>query len=254
MRMPFLLCFAIIAVIVSGGWCAEPLNVAVITGGHDFDSRFWTMFDDNKMITYTRFEHPNANQIYTDGTAKKFDVIVLYDMYGVITEEQKEGFKAFVQSGKGLVALHHSLGSYQQWPDYVEMIGGLYVIDDQTMELGGKKQKPSTYQHDVEIDVKVVNDKHPITRGISDFTLMDEIYGGVYVQDGVHVLLETDTPNSTKQLAWTKTYGKGRVATIQLGHDQHAFQDKSYRTLLARAIQWASGKKTPQPKPIQQVK
>ena len=37
-------------------------------------------------------------------------------------------------------------------------------------------------------------------------------------------------------------YGKSRVAFVQLGHDHFAYENPSYRKLVAQAIQWTAGK------------
>ncbi len=56
------------------------------------------------------------------------DVLVLYDMWQPITDEAKSDFVARLKEGKGLVALHHCLASYQQWPEYAKIIGGQYHL------------------------------------------------------------------------------------------------------------------------------
>ena len=86
--------------------------------------------------------------------------------------------------------------------------------------------------------IAIADKNHPITKGVSDFTILDEAYKDVYVNPKAHVLLTTDNPLSTKQVAWTHSYGKSPVFTIMLGHDKHAFANESLRTLIKQGIEW----------------
>ena len=72
------------------------------------------------------------------------------------------------------------------------------------MEEYGAMQKKSGYKHNVDLPIQVVDKNHPVTAGLSDFTLHDETYSNYLVQPDVHVLLKTDHPTSTPALAWTR--------------------------------------------------
>jgi type 1 glutamine amidotransferase len=60
----------------------------------------------------------------------------------------------------------------------------------------------------------------------------------VVVNPDVHVLLSTDELTSTPSLAWTKKYGKSKVVTFLMGHDNHAYSSPNFRKFLSQAIQW----------------
>jgi uncharacterized protein len=232
----------IITLVMMGGvgFAAEKINLAVITGGHDFQPEFWTLFADEQ-FNVTRLEHPNANKIFADGSAQTFDAIVLYDMYQQISEEEKLGFIQYAKSGKGLIVLHHAIASYQDWPEYANIAGGLYILNEKGMEIDGKHYPASKYKHDETIPVTVANPNHPITKGLpAKFDLFDEWYGIVYIHTDVKPLLETTHPDSMPILAWTKKYGDGEVCLIQCGHDKHSFLDKNFRQLISNAIRWAA--------------
>lgn len=221
---------------------AEKTQVLVVTGGHDFEPSFFTLFEGYDDIEITKAEQPKANEMYADGTAKKFDVIVLYDMWAEIAPEQRKGFVDYLNSGKGLVALHHCLGSYQNWEDYAYLIGGAYVMDKNGREIDGQHYKGSDYLHDVDMKVQVVNPNHPITRGVKDFEIHDETYKDLYVHPKANVLLQCDHPTSSPVIGWVMSHEKARVATLQLGHDSKAYANENYRKLVIQAIRWAAGK------------
>jgi type 1 glutamine amidotransferase len=82
--------------------------------------------------------------------------------------------------------------------------------------------------------------EHPITAGIKDFTIHDEIYWGYRVGSKVTPLITTTHPKSGKPLGWCHTYNKSRVVYLQLGHGPEAFNDPNFRKLLANSISWTA--------------
>jgi type 1 glutamine amidotransferase len=216
---------------------AEKIRVLIITGGHGYETnQFFQLFKSIPDITYEAAEHPKAHALLKADAAGKYDVILLYDMWAKITEEAKADFIARLKEGKGLVAMHHCLGSYQDWPEYRKIIGGKYLMKKEVID--GVEKPASTYKHDVDFKVQVAPNNHPIIRGLKDFSIHDETYGGFDVSPGVTPLLTTDDPTSSKTVAWAKTYEGTRVATIQLGHDHLAYENPNFRKLVAQAIAW----------------
>lgn len=149
-------------------------------------------------------------------------------------------FVKLLRQGKGLVALHHSLASYQTWDEYRHIIGGRWHT--QKWMQNGKEQPASTFQHDVQFKVHIVDNKHPVTKGLQDFDIRDETYGNFEVLPKVKPLLTTDEPTSGRVIAWAHTYGKSRVVYIQLGHDHYAYENPHYRRLVLQAIRWVAGR------------
>src|SRR5262249_428039 len=148
-----------------------------------------------------------------------------------ITASQKENFLSLFKKGVGLVVLHHALVSYPDWPDYTRIIGGRY--DEPNPKKPGTLTEQPGYHHDVDIPIVIGANNHPVTAGLKDFTINDEIYWGFRVQSDVTPLLTTTHPKSGKPLAWTRTEGKSRVVYIQLGHGPSAHNDPNYRKLVA---------------------
>ncbi|MBM3471711.1 MAG: ThuA domain-containing protein [Armatimonadetes bacterium] len=216
-----------------------PLALLVITGGHDFERpQFTALFDSFEGMTWREAQHPNANDSYAPEAARSYDVLVLYDLNQQITEEQQAALLAMLRSGKGLVVLHHALADYQAWDDWLQVVGGRFYLAP--TRRGAETVPASTWRHGVDIPVRVVDPKHPVTRGLSDFTIHDEVYGGYEVLPRAHPLLTTDHPESSPTLAWTNWYGNSRVVTIQLGHDHFAYENPNYRRLVSQAIRWVA--------------
>jgi type 1 glutamine amidotransferase len=215
------------------------LRLLIVTGGHGFDrDAFSAIFDSFAGVEWREVTHPDANDSYAPEVAETYDALLLYDMNQEITEEQKAAFVALLNGGKGLVVLHHALANYQEWDEFEKIAGGRYHTQPYTRD--GKQHPASTYRHGVDISVHVADPDHPVTAGLEDFTIHDEVYGGFSVQPTVHALLTTDHPESSETLAWTNEYGKSRIVTIQLGHDAHAYENPNYRKLVQQAIRWVA--------------
>jgi uncharacterized protein len=218
---------------------AEPIRVLLMVGGHDYQTnQFHQLFEENPEVTFRVVEHPEAHLWLRSDRADAYDVIVLYDMWQPITDEAKTDFIARLTQGKGLVGLHHALASYQTWDDYRAILGGRYHLKPRVVD--GLEVPGSTYRHDVQFRVNVLDRTHPVTRGLEDFDIHDETYGGFEVLAGAKPLLGTTEPSSGPVIAWHQEYAGARVVYIQLGHDRIAYENPNYERLIAQAIRWAA--------------
>jgi len=236
MKHFYKLLILIVLIILSMTVSAKKLHVLVVTGGHDFDRKsFFEMFDSFQEISYTELKHPEANSQLGKINSKTFDAVVFYDMPKTISEAEKESYHKLLKLGKGLVFLHHSLASYQNWNEFKPIIGGKYHEE---------KNSPatSTYQHDVTFKIKIADSKHPITKGITDFEILDEVYGNTEVLSDVTPLLTADHPQSSKTIGWTHQKENSRIVYIQPGHDKNGWFNPNYQKLVKQAIAYVAGK------------
>jgi hypothetical protein len=213
---------------------AKKLNILVVTGGHGFDEKsFFEMFDSFQDISYTKLFQPQANAQLGTIDPETFDVVVFYDMPKTIDETEKANYYKLLKLGKGLVFLHHSQCSYQNWEGYKTIVGGKYHEEKNTPQT-------STYQHDVAFTVKISDPKHPVTRGLKDFEILDEVYGNTEVLPSVTPLLTTDHPLSSKIIGWAHQVEKSRIVYIQPGHDKNGYFNPNYQKLVRQAINFVS--------------
>jgi len=211
---------------------ADAVKVLVVTGGHDHDPDFYSVFDDEGIKAVV---DPYPNGLQND-IRKRADTLVLYDMLRETPPEKRKNLRDFVESGKGVVVLHHGICGRVDWPWwYEEVVGGRWLFEP------ANGSPASSYKHDEEISVKPVIE-HPITKGVGAFRIWDETYKGLWISPKVKVLLETDHPLSDKPVAWIGPYEKARVVYIQLGHDRNANLNPNYQRLVRNAIYWAAGK------------
>ncbi len=212
------------------GISQDSLHLMIVTGGHNFDRpAFFDMFDDMDRVTYEEIKQPLANERIEAGAVAKFDLLVFYDMYDSITPGQQQAYLQLVDQRKPLLFLHHSIVSYQEWPDFADLLGGKYLRD------GPHK---SDYKHDETIEVKIVDGHHPITKGMDDFTIIDETYKNCEIKPTVVPLLTTEHPLSMPILAWVNPYRGHDIVYLQGGHDAMAYTDPNFRKLLSQAIHW----------------
>jgi uncharacterized protein len=217
---------------------AQPVRIMLITGGHSFDTlQFFQLFDSLEGVNYTHFSQPEANQAITDNVADDFDVLVFYDMWRNIDEPAKAAYLDLTKLGKSFLFLHHSMVSYQNWPEFEILRGGSYI---QNQDLPEEQQ--STYRHDVWVDVEIVDPEHPVTQGMANFRLFDEVYGNYRVMPGVKPLLKTNHPESSPVIAWENKYNSSYIITLQPGHDKNAYKSENYRKLLVQSIKYLAGK------------
>ena len=215
-----------------------PVRVLLVTGGHGFDKEpFYALMNSLPGCTVTEVKHPDALRMFRPENRALYDVVLFYDMPEAITEQEKNDFMDCLKAGKGMVVWHHAFCSYQGWPEYRNIIGGRYHQEPWT-DSNGVAHPASTYKHDVLFRVKVADKKHPVTKGVKDFDILDEVYGKGSVNPGVHVLLATDEPASTTSIAWTNRYGNSKIVTILLGHDHQAWTNPNFVKLLTQAITW----------------
>jgi len=104
------------------------------------------------------------------------------------------------------------------------------------------------------VRVKVEDKRHPATKHLRDaFEIEDDLYlFRNWDRNQVHVLLSMDpmSLDMTKveredpdmAIAWTKTYGKGRVFYTALGDPEHVWKDARYQTHLIEGVKWTMGK------------
>jgi type 1 glutamine amidotransferase len=149
-----------------------------------------------------------------------------------LTAEQKSAIVAFVQGGKGFLGVHSATDTLYDWPEYESLVGARF------------KEHPWTQSAAVIVE----NSAHPATEGLgSSFTLMEEFYT---FRDNprlrVQVLLRLDAASvgasGDYPLAWTSTFGSGRVYYNALGHFDETWRDPRFQRQLAGAIRWLAGR------------
>jgi len=218
---------------------ATPIRVLLIAGDDVGPYHDWRDISESTrdvLVSSTRFDVKVSEDplILESGTAlKAYDVIVL-TMYNrsvpTITGQAKENLLNFVKQGKGFYVQHLGSASFSEWDEFGKLCGRKWVM-------GTSGHGPRSV-----FKVNVVNKKHPITQGIDDFSIFDELYAKLQGDSDIDVLVSTysDWSKQTEPLVFSRSYGKGRSVHNALGHDFKAIKNPSMQQIVRRAVEWAA--------------
>jgi type 1 glutamine amidotransferase len=169
-----------------------PVRLLVVTGGHDYPTSFYTVFEQEGLT----WDHAVSNEeAFRRNLRGRYDALVLYDMSATLSPEGQRHFHEFVESGGGVVVLHHAIVSYQDSDWYRDLVGGRYL------QQPSGNAPASTFLHDQDLSIRVVT-RHPIVEGLSLARIHDETYKGMWTAPSNTVLLATDHPTSDGPLVW----------------------------------------------------
>jgi uncharacterized protein len=168
------------------------------------------------------------------------DVLIIYCQNGgSIHGEDRANLEKFLNRGGGIVVLHDGVtGDDSQW--FKTIIGGAWEYGHAKFFEG----KLSFYYQD---------HNHPVTRGASNFDLVDEMYWNLHMQPDAHILAATYAPDARNKHGnkpfpsiynivpqmWTYETNNHRAFVSLLGHEYRTFSLPHYRAVLMRAIAWA---------------
>ncbi|MDQ3514258.1 MAG: ThuA domain-containing protein [Chloroflexota bacterium] len=212
------------ALFVAGGWDQhEPEKTA---------ARFAALLEGDGYAVETA----DSLDVYLDPERlARCDLIVPIWTMGEITPEQVLGLTGAVRAGTGLAGWHGGMAdAFRASPTYQFMVGGQWVAHPGDV---------------IDYVVDLVPGDHPITRGLSSFPMRSEQYY-LHVDPGNAVLATTtfdgtrgDVPwiaGCVMPVAWTRAWGRGRVAYCSLGHKDADFDVPEARELVHRGLRWAT--------------
>jgi uncharacterized protein len=178
----------------------------------------------------------DVSQLSTENLARYAAVMFYTTGELPISAAQKTALLDFVRSGHGFVGVHSATDTFYEWADYGALIGGYF--------------DGHPWHQSVRIDVADPSDALVSFLGRS-FEIKDEIYQiRDFDEQGARVLLRLDAKSvdlsrdGVRQrsygwpLAWTRSYGQGRVFYTALGHEEMVWRDERYQRLLLNAIRW----------------
>jgi type 1 glutamine amidotransferase len=172
------------------------------------------------------------------GVLSGFDAVAFFTTGTLpLDAVQKRALLDFVAGGKAFVGIHSATDTFYDWPEYGQMIGG-YFDGHPWVET---------------VDLIVEDAAHPAVAHLGGrWSLFEEIYQfRSWNRSDVRVLLRLDTAtvdlgapgvrrtDGDFALAWTRSWGKGRVFYTALGHHAALWQDPRFQQHLVGGIRWA---------------
>jgi type 1 glutamine amidotransferase len=219
----------------------QSIRVLLLSGRNNHEWQQTTPFIEKLLMQSGRFsvsvtEKPDTLKL---SDFQKFDVVLSNwnswpenDLrWPEVTEK---ALLKFIESGGGFVTFHSSSSAFYKWPEFKEISTAAWIMDT------------TSHGKISETKVSIVNKKHPVTAGISDFEIIDELWLNAAVNPKFEVLGTASNQKITLEglksqpAIMVAGYGKGRIFHTILGHDVKAMESEGFRTLLLRGTEWAA--------------
>jgi len=215
-----------------------PIRVLLITGD-DVGAHPWREMSETTreiLVNSGKFDVKVVEDplILESATAlKNYDVIAFLIYSTKIKElpaQAQENLLNFVKEGKGFFVQHLASASFPQWAEFGKLCGRHWVMGTS----GHAARTP--------FQAKIADKQHPITAGLSDFQVDDELYAKLQGNEKVQVLVTADSDWSkvTEPLVFVQNYGKGRVVQNAFGHDRKALMTPNVQKIITRGVEWAA--------------
>jgi len=242
----------------------EPINCYFVASGkyHDID---FARLELLKLLAEHDHIRTTVAPDYSDVDAIcAADFLLTYTCDVVATPEQTQKLREYVDGGGKWLALHGTnsilrfledgrVDAPEEAPEFMELLGTQF------------KAHPPIGPFQVE----VVDDSHPLTAGMTDFEVVDELYLSKTNAD-IQTLMQTrftgeatgfvdaDWEDAVVPITYLRDFGKGQVFYCTLGHcrghydvqvmtpfyphtERCAWNYPIYYELLRRSIKWAIG-------------
>ena len=214
--------------------------------GHESGAYETYIRTDSQLITKGAVKYTNFTGMAANGGAPiarnldYFDAIFFFGVREIdLTPDQRADLLTFVRDeGKGFVVAHSGATAFFSWPEFGDLLGGRFdehpwniadatvVVDDPSFP--AMKGFPAR---------SVRNDEH---YQLKDFSrekvrvLAHIAPSSVDLKAPLVHRTDGDFP-----VAWSKTYGKGRVFYSTLGHAAESWDDPVIQQMYFNAIRWA---------------
>lgn len=235
-----LVCIVALGFSDAAGAAEKPAQIRVLLiTGDDVDVHPWREMSETTreiLVKTGKFDVRVCEDPYileSETALKAYDVIVFTIFsrrVSMLPGQAQENLLNFVKSGKGFFVQHLASASFGKWEEFGKLCGRKWVM-------GTSGHGPRSV-----FTAKVVNKEHPITAGLEDFKVDDELYAKLQGTGDINVLVEADSDwsNKTEPLVFTLSYGKGRVVHNAFGHDRKALMTPNVQKIIARGAEWAA--------------
>ncbi|MFA5818277.1 MAG: DUF6807 family protein [Bacteroidales bacterium] len=220
------------------------INILILSGKNNHDWQKTTpvlvkIYEDSRLFTINVTEMPDT---LTYNELIKYDVVVSNwnsypDSAFRMTEKWENDFLRYVKEGGGVVFIHAGACSFYNWNEYHQIGIGRWRKD---VTNHGKLTKGKIYGF---------NRIHPVTKGLRDFYIVDEIWEKADIYPGAKALAsvtatdETDGHSINEKAVFVNHFGQGRSFFTILGHNERSLLNTGLQTMLLRATQWAAHRK-----------
>jgi type 1 glutamine amidotransferase len=256
-----------------------PLKVLLVAGGccHDYAAQTKLLKEGiEKTINaeVTVVYNPSTStattfEIYkADDWAKDYDVVIHDECSASVTDRPYVArILAAHKAGTPAVNLHCAMHSYR-WGDFRQPVE-LGADNAGWYEMIGVQS--TAHGPQLPIEVSFADDDHPVTKGLKNWTTInEELYNNERVFNqttGLATGVQTLAPpkagakqnadakpkQATAVVVWTNEYGpnKTKIFSTTLGHNNKTVGDERYLDLVTRGLLWTTGHLTNEGKPAE---
>ena len=165
-------------------------------------------------------------------SVRKFDAVLVYTCGVDLRKPQEAGLVNFVKSGGACIGIHCAAASGACNAVYIDMLGGVFASHGPV----------------IDFPVSITDADSMITQRLVDFRVTDELYLlDKFEPSKVNVLATAMWKGKAQPVAYTKSFGKGKVFYLALGHDERALTHPQFQRMLVRGVDWALGRKPKKP-------
>jgi type 1 glutamine amidotransferase len=216
------------------------IKVLIVSGKNNHEWQKTTpllvkIYTDSRLFTVKVTEKPDT---LTYNELIKYDVVVSNwntwpDNNIRLSKEWENDFLKYVKGGGGVVSVHAGASSFYSWKEYHQTGIGRWGKDT---------------NHGIPAKGKVFgfDQINPVTKGLRDFYITDEIWEKTDICEGARPLASVTAINEkdghliSEPAVFVNHQGKGRSFYTTLGHDERALLNTGLQTLLLRATQWTA--------------
>ncbi len=207
------------------------LNILALVGGSHHDSpairsALETIFADDGVHAVTQSEDMG---ILNAEALEPFDVIVNATTDRLPEPSEHYALLNAVAQGRGLVVVHGGLASFWNSQAYFGMVGSKFA--------GKSLDEKGSGDFMVNLGPSRSVLGHPITVGLADYAVNDELFFLQGDQTQWKVLARAQG----HPIMYVKSFGLGRVFVCALGHDETRFNLPPTTEILRRGARWAAG-------------
>jgi uncharacterized protein len=216
------------------------LRVLVFSGqnNHDWKAttpRLKAILEEGGRFTVDVTDAPGT--VAPDAFARYDAIVSNWNNWGKTADDWPDGMKQafldFVRGGKGVVAVHAACASYPKWDDFQKLVGATWGTGTGHGRI-----------HEFTVTAKDAD--HPVTKGMTPFTIRDELWHGMAKQPGIQVLATAVSDKASggsgqdEPIVMATAFGKGRGLNLVLGHDLQAMAGPGFARLMVRGTEWAA--------------
>ncbi|MBK8882195.1 MAG: PmoA family protein [Bacteroidales bacterium] len=235
--------FAIVVMLLTG--CSKSpgngrIKVLILSGKNNHEWQKTTpllakIYSDSKLFSVAITELPDTLK-YDD--LKQFDVVVSNwnswpDNNFRFPQTWEKDFMKYINKGGGAIFIHAGASSFYGWNEYHKI--GI-----------GRWGKETNHGAQTKGRISDFDQNHPVTKGLKDFYIIDEIWEKTDIYPGSTALASVtatdlkDGHNISEKAVFVSQTGEGRSFFTTLGHNERALLNSGLQVLLLRAAQWAA--------------